>query len=102
MKNEDMLARLLAQAEAEGCDLVTLRAIVEESSDIGAERALTRLGLADAQAQADMAELRDLLGAWREAKRGVWRAFIAWVLKGALALMLVGLAVRFGLSELVT
>ncbi|MCH7630194.1 MAG: hypothetical protein IH997_16045, partial [Proteobacteria bacterium] len=47
MKREDMLARLLAQAETEGSELITLRAIVEEASDLGAKRVLERMGLAD-------------------------------------------------------
>ena len=99
MDRKDMLARLLAQAEASGGDLVTLRAVVEEASDLGAERALSRLGLADDAAHADMAELRQLLAAWREAKAGVWKAAIEWLVKGALMLMLVGLAVRLGFQQ---
>lgn len=99
MQNEDMLARLVAQANGKPADFVTLRAIVEEASDLGADRALKRLHLADEEAQADMAELRQLLAAWRDAKRGLWRGFVGWLLKGALALLLLGLAVRFGLSD---
>jgi hypothetical protein len=44
MKREDMLARLMAQDRASGGDLVTLRAIVEEASELGAERMLTAWG----------------------------------------------------------
>ena len=102
MDSEDMLARLVAQADGKPADFVTLRAIVEEASELGAERALTRLHLADDAARADMAELRQLLSAWREAKRGLWRAIVGWVAKAVLALILLGLAVRFGLSDLVT
>ncbi len=100
MNNDDMLARLLAQASAEGTDLVTLRALVEEASELGAERALQRLGLADPSAQADLSELRELLRAWRDAKSTAWRAAIAWVVRGALALVLIGMAWRLGLPEL--
>ena len=46
MNREDMLARLIAQANAQGGDFVTLRAIVEEASELGAGRVLDRLGLA--------------------------------------------------------
>ena len=63
MNREDMLARLIAQAGDEGTDLVTLRAIVEEASDLGAARVLTRMGLADEDAHTDLAELRQLLSA---------------------------------------
>ena len=63
------LALLLAQAEGQGADLVTLRALIEEASGAGAERALAALGLKDEQARRDMDELRELLRAWRDAKR---------------------------------
>ncbi len=62
-----MLARLIGQADGGRGDLVTLRALAEEACELGAERALTRLGLADEKARADIGELRELLGAWRDA-----------------------------------
>ena len=96
MHNDDMLARLIAQAGADGADLVTLRALVEEASELGAARALHRLGLGDATAPGDLIELRQLLAAWRDAKRSAWRALAGWVVRGALALLLVALALRFG------
>ena len=101
MSNEDILARLLAQATDEGADLATLRAIVEEAGDLGAARALTRIGLADTGAGDDMSELRELLQAWRDAKAGAWRAAVDWLVRGVLALLLVGIAVRLGLGDLV-
>ncbi|WP_331710334.1 DUF6127 family protein, partial [Sphingomonas sp. CCH18-H6] len=60
--------------------------------------ALARLGLEDAGAGKDMAELRELLGAWRDAKRSALKAFTGWVIRVALALMLAALAVRVGHS----
>lgn len=100
MTREDMLARLIAQADSEGGDLVTLRAIVEESSEVGAARALARLGLGDASAQDDIDELRELLGAWRQAKASAWKAAVEWLVRGVLALLLVGIAVRLGMPGL--
>jgi hypothetical protein len=100
MNNDAMLARLLAQAADEGGDLVTLRAVVEEASELGAERALQRLGLADPHAPQDLSELRDLLQAWRDAKASAWKAAIAWVVRGAFALLLMGIAWRLGVTEL--
>lgn len=97
MTREDMLARLIAQAAAEGGELVTLRAIVEEASEVGATRVLGRLGLGDANAQDDIDELRELLGAWRAAKAATWKAAVDWLVRGALALLLVGIAVRLGM-----
>jgi len=63
MSDTAMMAQLMAQAEAHGGDLVTLRALVEESSELGASLALAALGLADANARKDMDELRQLLAA---------------------------------------
>ena len=101
MTDTHMLAQLVAQAEARGADLVTLRALIEEASELGAARALARLGLADEDAHKDMAELRELLGAWRDAKSSAVKAVVGWVVRGALALVLIGLAVKFGLTGLV-
>ena len=80
---------------------VTLRAIAEEAGELGATRAITRLGLSDERAQADLAELRELLGAWRAAKRAAWKAAIGWVVKLAFAIMLAGLAIRLGFRDLI-
>lgn len=96
-----LLTTLLAQAESRAGDLVTLQALVEESSQAGARRALASLGLDDARARRDMDELRELLSAWREAKRSVWRAMVGWFAKLALALVLVGLAVKLRLTDLI-
>ena len=43
MTREEMLARLIAQADAQGGDLITLRAIVEEASELGANRPVRSL-----------------------------------------------------------
>lgn len=96
-----LLASLMAQAETRGGDLVTLRALVEESSQAGARRALAQLGLDDERARRDMDELRELLSAWRDAKRSAWRAVVTWVTRLALALLLIGIAVKTGLTGLV-
>ncbi len=99
--NAGMLARLMAQAEGQGADLVTLRALIEEASETGAERALGALGLRDATARRDMDELRELLQAWRDAKKSAVRAVISWILRVGLALLVMGMAVKLGLTELV-
>jgi len=100
MRHEDMLARLVAQEADLGCDLVALRAIVEEASELGAGRALARMGLDDPHAGRDLSELRQLLAAWRDARRSAWRAVTAWIARGALVLALIGLAYRLRLTEL--
>jgi hypothetical protein len=83
-------------------DVVTLRALVEESSQSGARRALGALGLDDERARRDMDELRELLGAWRDAKRTAWRAVVTWLVRIALAMLLIGIAVKLRLTELIT
>jgi len=97
---EAMLATLMAQSEARGSDLITLRALVEESSQAGARRALASLGLDDPSARRDMDELRELLSAWRDAKRSAWRAIVTWAVRLMLAMLLIGIAVRLRLTDL--
>jgi hypothetical protein len=97
---EALLASLMAQAEGRGVDLVTLRALVEESSQAGVRRALASLGLDDERARRDMDELRELLSAWRDAKRTAWRAVVSWLVRLVFALVLVGMAFKLGLVSL--
>ncbi len=80
---------------------VTLRALVEESSQAGARRALASLGLDDERARRDMDELRELLSAWRDAKRSAWRAVVTWAYGCCCAMVLIGIAVRLRLTDLV-
>ena len=101
MNTDTMLTRLVAQAQTEGGDLATLRALVEEASEIGASRTLARLGLSDPGAQDDIDELRQLLQAWRDAKASAWRAAIGWVVRGVFAALLIMIAYRLGIGEAV-
>ena len=96
----DVLARLMAQSEARGVDLITLRALVEEASQAGATRALGALGLDDPRARRDMDELRELLSAWRDAKRSARQAVVSWAVRIVLAALLAGMALKLGLLEL--
>ena len=100
MNRNEMVARLLAQAEDQGAELVTLRAIIEEASELGAERVLSRMGLDDPGAQIDLSELRQLLQAWRDAKSSAWKAALTWLVRGALVLLLLGIAFRTGATGL--
>ncbi|WP_033074769.1 DUF6127 family protein [Sphingopyxis sp. MWB1] len=106
MDDEEALARLVALAGtgASGVpgalDAALLRAVVEEASELGARRALARLGLADEAARGDIGDLRQLLGAWRDAKQSAWKAAVDWAVRGSLALLVIGLAVKLGLPGL--
>lgn len=97
--NASMLALLVAQAEGQGADMVTLRALIEEASEVGAERALSALGLRDEKARRDMDDLRELLRAWRDAKKSAGQAVVAWAVRIVLALLVAGMAVKMGLLE---
>ena len=81
---------------------IELQGLLEQASETGARRALARLGLDDASAAKDMGELRELLSAWRDAKRSARKAAIGWAVRMVLALLLIGLAVRLGLPGLVS
>ena len=98
-QNASMLALLIGQAEGQGADLATLRALIEEASEVGAERALAALGLRDEQARRDMDELRELLRAWRDAKRSARNAVVSWAVRIGLALLVAGIAVKVGVLE---
>jgi len=100
MDEDEALARLIALAGTSAPDAALLRAVVEEASELGARRALARLGLADEAARDDVSDLRQLLGAWRDAKKSAWAAVVDWAVRGMLALLVVGLAMKLGLPGL--
>jgi hypothetical protein len=95
-RDSSLLAVLAAQAEARGADLATLRGLIEEASELGAERALGALGLKDPQARRDMDELRELLQAWRDAKKSAWTAVVTWAVRILLAALVLGMSVKLG------
>jgi len=78
------------------------QALLEAASELGARRALARLGLSDEAARDDMNELRELLRAWRDAKASARHAVIGWIVRVMLATVLLGIAVKLGLTELAT
>jgi hypothetical protein len=79
-----------------------MRSLLEEAGELGARKALARLGLNDEAAREDVTELRQLLKAWRDAKVSARNAVIGWIVRLVLAMVLVGVAVKLGLSGLVT
>lgn len=99
LHNTATLAALMVQASARGHDPVTLRALVEEACELGAARALSKLGLHDRSAPADIAALRELLSSWRDAKRAASRAVVSWLVRLALAGLLIGLIAKFRLID---
>lgn len=101
MTDNNTLMQLITQSDPRIGDLGAIRAMIEEAAEKGAANALIRLGLGDESAPKDMAELRELLGAWRDAKASATKAVIGWLVRGLLAALLIGIAVKLGLGGLV-
>jgi hypothetical protein len=72
-------------------------AILEQAAEKGAERCLAHLGLENGHAARDIRELRDLLDAWREARKTAWQTTIKVITTGILATALVGIAIKLKL-----
>jgi hypothetical protein len=71
--------------------------LLDRAAERGAERALSHLGLESSHAARDIHELRDLLEAWRDARRTAWQTVIKVITTGILAALLVGAAIKLKL-----
>lgn len=71
-----------------------LRQLLEEAAEQGAKRTLARLGLDDEKAVRDMRELRDVLSAWRSARRVAGETTVRLVTTALLAALVGGLALH--------
>ena len=71
--------------------------VLDRAAERGAERVLAHLGLENGHAARDIRELRDLLEAWRDARRTAWQTIIKVVTTGLLAVILVGAAIKLKL-----
>ena len=71
--------------------------LLDGAAERGAERVLAHLGLENGHAARDIRELRDLLEAWRDARRTAWQTTIKVVTTGLLAALLVGAAIKLKL-----
>ena len=71
--------------------------LLTRAAERGAERCLAHLGLENGHAARDIRELRDLLEAWRDARRTAWQTTIKVVTTGILAALLVGAAIKLKL-----
>ena len=68
--------------------------LLDSAAERGAERVLAHLGLENGHAARDIRELRDLLEAWRDARRTAWQTTVKMVTTGLLAVILVGAAIK--------
>jgi hypothetical protein len=71
--------------------------LLDRAAERGAERCLAHLGLENGHAAKDIRELRDLLEAWRDARRTAWQTTVKVVTTGILAALLVGAAIKLKL-----
>jgi hypothetical protein len=71
--------------------------LLDRAAERGAERCLTHLGLENGHAARDIRELRDLLEAWRDARRTAWQTAVKVATTGILAALLVGAAIKLKL-----
>ena len=71
--------------------------LLDRAAERGAERCLAHLGLENGSAAKDIRDLRDLLEAWRDARRTAWQTVIRVATTGVLALLLVGAVIKFKL-----
>ena len=71
--------------------------LLDRAAERGAERCLAHLGLENGSAAKDIRELRDLLEAWRDARRTAWQTTVKVVTTGILAALLIGAAIKLKL-----
>ena len=71
--------------------------LLTRAAERGAERCLAHLGLENGHAARDIRELRDLLEAWRDARRTAWQTTVKVITTGILAALLVGGAIKLKL-----
>jgi len=73
--------------------------LLDRAAERGAERCLAHLGLENGSAAKDIRELRDLLEAWRDARRTAWQTTVKVITTGILAALLFGAAIKLKLME---
>lgn len=71
--------------------------LLDRAAERGAERCLAYLGLENGSVAKGIRELRDLLEAWRDARRTAWQTTIKVVTIGILAVLLVRAAIKLKL-----
>ncbi len=74
-----------------------LEALLQQAAERGARQLLDQLGLSNGHAAQDIRELRDLLEAWRDARKTVWRTAVRVMTTGVLVALLLGTAIKLKL-----
>lgn len=68
--------------------------LLNNAAERGAERVLAHLGLENSYAARDIRKLRDLLEAWRDARRTAWQTVTKVATTGNLAAFILGVAIK--------
>lgn len=71
--------------------------LLGQVAERGARSALATVGLENGHAARDILELRDLLEAWRDARRAAWQVIVKAIVTGLLAVALIGLSLKLKL-----
>ena len=61
-----------------------LEAMLDRAARKGAKEALASIGLLDDSAQKDITEMRSLLEAWRDTRKGIWTTIVKITTVGVL------------------
>jgi len=61
-----------------------LEAMLDRAARRGAKEALSAIGLHDTNAAKDINEMRDLLEAWRDTRKGIWTTIVKITTVGVL------------------
>ena len=76
-----------------------LRKLVEEATAKGARAALKEIGLSDKNAGQDVRELRNLLDAWRGAKKTMGQTVVRMITTPILVILAVGVYAKLGVDK---
>lgn len=68
--------------------------LLTHAAERGATRSLAQLGLENGHAARDIRELRDLLDAWRDARRTAWQTLVKTATTVVLAALIAGIALK--------
>lgn len=71
--------------------------LLARAAERGARAALAIVGLENGHAARDVRELRDLLDAWRAARRTVWHTVLKIITTGLVAALITGAAIKLKL-----
>ncbi len=74
-----------------------LDALIERAAEAGARKVLAEIGLDNGDASRDIRDIRDLLAAWRAAKRTALQTVVRILTTALLLALIAGLAIKLKL-----